>query len=296
MRLSLLTALLLITGLVWARPLVITSIYPYYSLTRQLADGLAEVVLLLPPGASPHTFALTPRAVAQLTRADLVIMNGGLDAWLEQAVAASGTRAPLLEVLATLPQEVLIGSAGKDTLDRFGVNPHVWLDPVLMEEVVMRIARELAGLDAEHAELYLDRGADLKRQLQALHEELQQTLFPLQGEPFIPFHDSWPYFARRYGLELVVEIEPFPGRQPSPRYLTQVVSLIRQSGARAIFTERQLDPRPAVVVAEAAGVMLYALDPLGGGDAAEYQDLLRHNAQVLLEGLLPPHPQPTTGP
>ncbi len=108
----------------------------------------------------------------------------------------------------------------------------------------------------------------------------------IRGAAFVPFHDAWPHFAARYGLDLVVEIEPFPGREPGPRYVAQALELIRDSGAKAIFNEAQLNPRPAEVVAESAGVEIYTLDPLGGSAGKEtYQELLRYNAGVLLEAL-----------
>ena len=112
-------------------------------------------------------------------------------------------------------------------------------------------------------------------------------LEPLQGAAFVPFHDAWPYFARRFGLNLVVEIEPAPGREPSPAYIADALSLIKGSGAKAIFSEaRVTQAAPAEVVAESAGLPLYILDPLGGGEETQsYADLMRYNARTLVTAL-----------
>jgi zinc transport system substrate-binding protein len=84
----------------------------------------------------------------------------------------------------------------------------------------------------------------------------------------------------------IVEIEPFPGSEPSPAYLREALRLIRASGAVAIFSEAQLERRPAEVVAAEAGVELHELDPLGGFTGRDrYQDLLRFNAVVIAAAL-----------
>jgi zinc transport system substrate-binding protein len=275
-----------------ARPSVVVSIHPYFDITRTIAGEDADVVRILPPGASPHTFDPTPRDVGRIARSDLVIMNGGLDLWLRDLVEASGARGPVLEVVAlpavqevmrhAFPDLVAVDARGATV----GFNPHVWLDPLVMVEVAEAIAGALADLDPDGAESYRERARAVQEELRDLHEEVGATLAPVAGAPFVPFHDAWPYFAARFGLDLVVEIEPFPGREPSPSYLRYALGLIRDSGARAVFSEVQLSRRPAEVVARDAGVALYELDPLGGVSGRErYADLLRFNAALIAEAL-----------
>ena len=296
----------------WAQQLtIITSIHPYYTLTQEIAGENAEVIRLLPPGASPHTFDPTPRDVAQLSDADLIVLNGVLDEWLLDIVEASGTDAPVFEVIAELEFEPVEGEdhaegegehGGEEhgdeqaeetegehaeyAHDHSGVNPHVWLDPSLMAEVVPLIVDRLAEVDPENADSYATNGERVTAELNDLDAELSEMLSPVQGASFVPFHDAWPYFARHYGLDLVVEIEPAPGREPSPAYIAEALELIQGSGAKAIFSEVQLSARPAEVVAESAGLPLYILDPLGGGAETEsYAELMRYNVGVLQEAL-----------
>jgi len=275
-----------------ARPSVVVSIHPLFDLVRQIAGDDAVVLRVLAPGASPHTFDPSPRDVGRLVAADLVVTNGGLDLWLRGLVEASGARAPIVEVIglpavqralaASFPDLVPV-DAGGATL---GFNSHVWLDPVVMAAALPDLAEALAGVDPAHADAYRARAEALVADLLALDVELRTTLAPVAGAPFVPFHDAWPYFAARYGLDLIVEIEPFPGREPSPAYLREALGLIRASGARTVFSEVQLQRRPAEIVAAEAGVALHELDPLGGFPGRErYQDLLRWNAAALLEGL-----------
>lgn len=306
------------TASAWAQsgPTVVTSIHPYYALVQEIAGENAEVVRLLSPGASPHTFDPTPSDVARLSDADLVVMNGVIDEWLLDLVDASGVDVRVFEVVSELDFEPVEGEehehaeeehaeeehsedehteeAGEDPTgaegdhahDHGGFNPHVWLDPTLMAEAVPLIVRQLAELDPDNAATYEANGERLVAELNDLDSELSETLAPVEGAAFVPFHDAWPYFARRYGLDLVVEIEPAPGREPSPSYVAGALDLIEGSGARAIFSEVQLSPRPAEVVAESADLPLYILDPLGGGAETEsYAELMRYNASTIVEAL-----------
>ena len=268
---------------------VVTTINPYHSLISQITGDAAEVIQLLPPGASPHTFYPTPRHVATLAEADLIVLNGGLDAWLLTLIEASETRGAVIEVLAELEfdHRSEVDDHGDEDADpegegehgHGGVNPHVWLDPVLMRQAATMFAERLVEADPANAGQYRANAAALEQDLEALDRELQIILEPVRGESFVPFHDAWPYFADRYGLNLVVEIEPFPGREPSPAYLAEALRLIKESGARAVFGEVQLNSRPAEVIAESAGVPLVFLDPLGGTQELEsYQAMLRFNA------------------
>jgi zinc transport system substrate-binding protein/manganese/iron transport system substrate-binding protein len=280
--------LLLSLGFATATPSVVVSIHPLFDIVRQVAGEHAAVVRILPPGASPHTFDPTPRDVLRIARADLIVMNGGLDLWLQNLVAASGNRAPLVEVIAEPSVQTLMQDAYPDLVtsaeggSALAFNPHVWLDPPLMAEVARLVAEALADLAPEHAAAYRANAERVAAELHALDAELRVLLADIAGAPFVPFHDAWPYFAARYGLDLIVEIEPFPGREPSPAYLRYALGLIRASGASAIFSEAQLNRRPAEVVAAEAGVALFELDPLGGLPGREgYAQMMRFNAAVI---------------
>ncbi len=288
----LLIPLLLTFATAAAQPRVVVSLHPLYDLMRQLAADDAEVVRMLPPGASDHGYDPTPRDVMRVVDADLIVLNGGLDLWLLDLAEASGSAAPVVELIA-LPS--VLAALRADFADLVpedasgvlpGFNVHVWLDPLLMAAAVPDLAEALAAVDPASAAGYRARAEDLVASLLALHDELSETLAPVAGAPLVPFHHAWPYFAARYGLRLIVEIEPYPGREPSPAYLREALRLVRDSGAKTIFSEVQLNRRPAEVLAAEAGVALFELDPLGGFPGREsYQEMMRWNAAVLLEGL-----------
>lgn len=299
---------------------VVVSIHPYADLARQIAGDAAEVVTLLPAGASPHAYDPSPSQATALANADVVVMNGGIDAWLARLVEATAPTADhlvILETIAFTPVEMHEHQDGEEavepaeTQDAHGdeqadghdgaaavgddllfVNPHVWLDPTLAARAVTAMAETFARAAPTRAAMFQANAAALAEELIALDTELAEILAPAAGAPFVPFHDAWPYFAQRYGLDVVVSLEPFPGREPSPRYVADAVALVRAAGARAVFGERQLNPRPAEVVAESAGVRLVILDPIGGAPGPErYQDLMRENARKIVDALAPSAPE-----
>lgn len=312
------------------------SLHPYAALLEQIVGDEADVVQLLPSGASPHTFDPTPSQAASIAKADLIVMNGNVDGWLDRLVQASAPDVPRFVVLDALSFEPIGGddheadehahavgaaqaggnavgvaqpngnvkadgneAAGGDDQTgggvkadgnaNAGVNPHVWLDPVLMARLMPSLADALAEVDPTNAETFRANAEAVAQRLQQLDARLRTMLEPIRGAAFVPFHDAWPYFARRYGLDLVVTIEPFPGREPSARFVAEAVAAIRAAGAKAVFSERQLNPRPAQVVAEAAGVALAVLDPIGRDDQS-YDALLLENATTLLSTLAPEAP------
>lgn len=276
-----------------AQPLrVVVSIQPWADLVARVGGDLVAIETLLPAGASPHAFEPTPSQAMTLASADLVVLNGGLDSWLSRlldAVAPDVERLVLMDVLQFVPLQghdhADEGSAHDDA-ELEAANPHIWLDPVIAGQAVRQLEERLSSLLPANAEELHARAEALVAQIAELDQELATQLAGVSDEPFVPFHDAWAYFARRYGLDLVATLEPFPGREPSVRYVAETILTIRDSGARVIFDERQLGGRTARVVAESGGLKVVTLDPIGGPPGPEgYVELLRYNAELIADAL-----------
>lgn len=301
---GLLGALLLPSSLAAAQsvePLkVVVSINPYQDLVQRVAGDSASLSTILPPGASPHAFDPTPSQAAAIASADLIIMNGGLDLWLTRLVAAAAPRTPVLVIMDSLEFTPLEGHTHDTEGEDHGghaqdathegspeaINPHVWLDPLLMLQAVDAVAAALTEVDPAGAQRYSANAERTRSELETLDKQLTDLLSPVAGAPFVPFHDAWVYFAKRYGLHTVATLEPFPGREPGPRYVAEAVQAVLESGAKAIFAERQLGSRSAEVVAQSAGVQVGMLDPIGGAPGpVTYEALLLENAALIVEAL-----------
>lgn len=271
--------------------MVVVSIQPWADLVARVGGDQVEVQTLLPPGASPHAFEPSPSQAIVLGAADLVVLNGVLDSWLSRLLDAVAPDAERLVLMDVLTFEPIQGHAHADEdLDHDGevqaANPHIWLDPVIAREAVLVLAEKLSSLLPTKAREFRSRAEALVTELSELDAELAARLDAVQDAPFVPFHDAWAYFARRYGLDLVATLEPFPGREPSARYVAETILAIREAGAGVIFDERQFGGRTAQVVAESGGLRVVTLDPIGGSPGPDgYTELLRYNAELIASAL-----------
>lgn len=169
-------------------------------------------------------------------------------------------------------------------------DPHVWLDPLLVRDIIAPlVAEKLVKVDPENARYYRDNLARFQQSLDELHEEISRAVEKCKQRKFISYHSAWNYFAGRYGLEEVAAVEEFPGKEPSARWLAELVKLARDNNIKVIFAEPQLGTRAAEVIArEIDGYVLF-LDPLGGETVPgrdSYLGLMRYNLRVFQEALL----------
>jgi zinc transport system substrate-binding protein len=166
-----------------------------------------------------------------------------------------------------------------------GIDPHVWLDPVLAQELVRRIADALVALAPEHAPRVHERRDVLLAELRQLDEEFHAALRDLPQRQLVTFHGAFAYLFARYELEVAGVIEPFPGDEPSAAYLRKLVGLMRELDLRTIFAEPQLPDRPAQVIAREIGGTVERLDPcetiLADDPDATYLDRQRRNLETL---------------
>ena len=167
-----------------------------------------------------------------------------------------------------------------------GLDPHVWLSVKNAVALVAAIRSELVAAVPEKKAVFEANAAKLTKELDGLHRETQSAIAKLPNKSIVTFHGSFGYFASEYGLTIVAVIEPFPGKQPSAKYLHEVVTTVKSKKVKALFTEPQLARRPAEVVAKEANLKLSTLDPVGGLEGRDsYAALMRFNTKALQESL-----------
>lgn len=289
-------------GAPWAqeeRIPVTASIVPLADFCRQIGGDRVDVQVLVPPGASPHTFEPPPSVVARASSAKLFLYVGvGLEPWAERLVKSLKKSSVALEAAKGLP---LIRDGGGGELPESkhgggkqahshshrGANPHIWLDPLLAKEICSKIAEALIRVDPPRKEYYEKNLGKYLEKLEALHQEIQERVNTFRIRKYVCFHPAYVYFSRRYGLEEAGVIELSPGREPSPKHLRNLVAAIREHGIQVVFAEPQLNPRVVEVIALEAGVKVAMLDPLGGRPpyGSDYLALMRYNLQVMAESM-----------
>jgi zinc transport system substrate-binding protein len=244
---------------------VVAAFYPLAWATERVADGSVQLRNLTPPGTEPHDVELTARDVERIRSADVVLyLGGGFQPAVEDAVeGASGT-----------PIDLLVNPVGRD--------PHIWLDPIRLAEVVKRIARALEREDV---------AAEPTAELRALDRDFKRGLSRCRSREIVTAHEAFGYLARRYRLKQIAITGVSPEAEPTPRQLEKVIDRVRETGATTVFFETLVSPRLAETVARETGADTAVLNPLEGltEEQAErgedYLSLMRDNLAALREAL-----------
>ena len=269
-----------------AAPRVATDIPAVHSLAARVMVGVGEPELVMPPGTSPHGYAMKPSEAGLLQEAQVVLWVGEeLTPWLARAVETLAVDATSLELLDApgvthLPfREGATFEAhdhghahghhhGHDHdhgHDHEGVDPHAWLDPVNAKAWLDAIAAALAATDPANASTYLENAAAGRAELGELITEIEADLAPLQDAGFVVFHDAYHYFEERFGIEAAGAIALGDAAQPGPARVAEIRDAIRGMEATCVFSEPQFEPALVATVIEGTDARTGELDPLGAG-------------------------------
>ena len=286
---------------------ILTTLPVIHSWAANVAGDAATVESLLPANVGPHDFQFRPSDLRKLAAADVVLMNGlGLDTWLTRAVTrgaskpsrrvvtvTDGLQPQLIHHLTPLAMDAETTGSEKSHSDHThnhgdeDANPHVWLDPVFAKHCVSNIIQALCQADPAHADGYTRRGATYLQELDQLDTQIRSSLKDLSNRRIVTFHDAFPYFCRRYDLQLVGVVEEVPSVDPSPKYLAQLSRAIRKQQVRVIFSEPQFHPRLVKRLATDLAIGVAELDVLETGSASRtfYIEGLRRNLRTLESSL-----------
>jgi ABC-type Zn uptake system ZnuABC Zn-binding protein ZnuA len=262
---------------------------------RNVGGDRVEVFSLVPVGGDPHAWQPGARAVARLADADLVVGVGlGLEAaWLNDLiknVAADPSRVISLGKTADPITAAGESRGGDDAI----LDPHFWLDPLRAKKAVSHIAETLAVLDPEGSDLYHGNSLRYNAELDGLHIWIEGhvDLIPEGRRLLVTSHDSFRYFARRYGFQVVGSVIPgvTTEAEPSADQLARLVDLVRLHNAPALFTEPAISDRLSRTVAGETGVAvvisLYTGSFGGPGGAADtYIDMMMSDVTNIVEAL-----------
>lgn len=263
---------------------IVVSIAPLYNITRAIAGDKADIILLVPPGASEHTYSPKPSQVMALAKADLFfIIGAGMEFYADKMINASDNRK--LTVLRLTDGVKLLAGADEDE-KQFG-NPHIWLDPVLAEDISEKIKTALISKDPADAAFYRSNAAVFEAKLKKLDLAISAEAKTFRQKELVSFHPAWVYFEKRYGLDEVGVIELTPGRQPSPGEIEVIISQIKKYKIKTIFAEPQLPRKSADIIAAEAGINVLILDPLGEPKETPdgYIEFIRSNFDIMKEAM-----------
>ena len=262
---------------------IVSSFYPLLEFTKQIGGNRVEVSSLVPIGIEPHDFDPTIRQIQNAETADILIYNGaGLEKWIEKINVKSKVDAS--------QNLSLLNSNGEDKSGMY--DPHVWLDPVLAKGQVESIRNALMNADPLNAKYYSENANKFIEKLDKLDDDIRGELLDCKKHDFISFHNSFSYFAKRYGLNQHSIYGLSPEGEILPQKLQQIIQLAKDKALSAIYSESLIDPRFANVVAEEIpNGKVMVLSPIEGINQEEqnqgigYLDKMYENIKSLRIGL-----------
>ena len=258
---------------------------------QQIGGSHVHVVSLMTGYESEHTYSPKPSDLVAVRKASLLFEVGaGLEVWVSSLVKNAGNAS--LQVVTTSKGIELIpdhpeSPADTHTHQHAGGNPHVWLDPSAAATMVQHIAKAMSETDPSHAAEYRTNMADYLQALTRVHEESLDRLKRLPNRVVIVHHPAWPYFARRYDLQIAGTILTQPGGEPSARHLHTLIDAIKRGHIRVIISEVQLNQKVPQLLARETGAHIAVLTTLPGGlpGTETYLDMLRYNVLQLAHAL-----------
>ncbi|MCY4619272.1 MAG: metal ABC transporter substrate-binding protein [Chloroflexi bacterium] len=239
--------------------LVVTTVAPLRNIIEEVGGDRIDVVGLVPEGVNSHTYDPPPSAVGEIEKADLIVING-LNLELPTLELAEANRAddtPILQLgnEAVSPEDYVYDFS----FPRAGgnPNPHLWTAPHLAVRYAEIVRDALIDLDPDGRAYYETNTERLSDRLWELDEAIAEATktIPEAHRRLITYHDSFPYFAPRYGLEVIGAIQPSDFSQPSPREVAELIEQVKGAGVPAIFGSEVFPSEVLQTIAKEAGAI-----------------------------------------
>lgn len=268
---------------------VAATIFPLYDIARNIAGDKVEVVQILPSGASPHTYEVTPGKIKELQNTKIIFAIGeGTDDWTENITESiTGAEIKTVSNTITLKKFSDLHSHDHEQGDEEGSHdPHYWLSPTNAKIIAATIAEALSELDPANKTYYEEQRTEYQAALDTLLQTASHKLSQLDNTHMVYTHDAWQYFNDEFGLETVGTFQASPGKEPTPKELAELVEIVEEYNVQALFSEPQLSDDVIRPFAEDTGLPVYVLDPLGGTDDRQsYVGLIQYNVATIFEAL-----------
>ena len=253
---------------------VVCTTADFGAIARDMGGDLVAVSVLAKPTEDPHFVDAKPSYISKLARAD-VLIEGGAEletGWLPPLIDGSrNTKIESGKSGHVMCAEGLVLMEVPATLDRsqgdihaMG-NPHFMTDPVNARYAAQRIAAALSAADAQNSSLYGQNLESFLRRLDKKLSEWKKQMEPFQGRRVVAYHNSWPYFANRFGVKIDLFLEPKPGIPPSPAHLAEIVTTMKADHIGVIIIEPYENRKTAETVSAKTGATLVNFSQYPGG-------------------------------
>lgn len=257
--------LLFFSSFAYALPTVTVSIAPQKYFVEQIAKNLLHVNVMVDAGASSHTYEPKPAQMKAITQSDayFAIGDGFEKTWLPRFQSTN----PKMLIVDTSKGINKLSmkahhheNAKKEQHEHETLDPHIWLDPILVKAQAKHICDTLSRLYPLHVKEFEANYTAFSARLDQLDQTIQTMLKEVKPRTFIVFHPSFGYFASRYQLEqIAIEVS---GKEPKPAELAILIREAKEENAKVVFTSPQFSQKSARTIAQQIGAKVVAIDPL----------------------------------
>ncbi len=248
--------LLLFTIYAFAKVNVITSIAPINFLAKEIGDGKVDTTVMVPAGASPHTYEPKPSQMVAISKADIYFAIGVEfeKAWLNK-FKSQNSNLKIIDCSKDIKKIPITEGEEKGELD-----PHVWLSPKNIKKIAICIESGLEEIDSKNSNFYKNRLERLLNRVEEVDNNVTTITKHLNNRTFLVFHPSWGYFAKDYNLtQMAIEIS---GKEPTPKELIKIIKIARKNHIKTIFTQPEFSDKSAKIIANELGVIVKKISPL----------------------------------
>lgn len=240
------------------------SIIPQKYLASYLTAGKCDIQSMLPVGSNHETYEPAPRDMEKISSSKVYLALGALDfeiTWLDRFKSSN----PGMLIINTSKGIAMLsgqcsGHAEENGHKSHGIDPHIWLSPACMKIQAANISNALYGIDTANALFYKDRLNKFNQLADSVDNEIRKRLTGSEGKSILIFHPALAYFCRDYNLtQISIEQE---GKEPSPSYLSELITLAKQKGIKSIFISKEFDTRNAEAIAKEINGKVVVFDPM----------------------------------
>lgn len=251
---------------------VIVSIFPQKQFVERIGGDKVDVTVMVPPGASPHTYEPTPSQMKAVGEANLYAKVGsGVEfenAWMDKIQAANDKMIlvdcskgiQLIEMVEHHHEEEHEHEEAEGEHEHGGLDPHIWTSVKNAKVMVENIHTGLVQVDPENSQYYLENKNAYLKELDNLDRQFEESFSGLESEKFMVFHPAWGYLAKDYGLTQVpIEQE---GKMPSAQELAHLIDEAREENIKVVFASPQFNKDEADYIAIEIGGTVVMINPL----------------------------------
>jgi zinc transport system substrate-binding protein len=273
---------------------IIATLFPQYDFAKEIVKDKGEVSLLLPPGVEAHSYEPTPKDIVDIKKADVFIYTGKyMEPWVEKLIR-NMDKDSIVVIDISQGIELIDEADEEHEHERYGKDPHIWLDPIYAQKIVDNILEGLIKVDKQNENFYRQNAESYKGKLAELDKKFVETFSKTKHKTIIHGgHFAFGYFAKRYGLEYMSPYEGFtPNAEPTPKRILELIERMKSTGIDVIYYEELIDPKVAKVISDETGAEMLQLHGAHNISKEEleseisYIEIMKSNLEKLKQGLV----------